>query len=187
MISFAARLLVAHGKRVLITSYTHAAVDTLLMKIMEAGVGSHSHELGLFDLVRLGADNQIHEKVQSVSLSNLATIYEKTKNKTGNTESNSSSVPYIQYLHQIMDGARIVGVSTLSVPRISLLSKMNFDIVIVDEAGQISQPAILGALMKGKKFVLVGDHEQLPPLVQSPIAEEGGKFCVIIFDITVRY
>ena len=39
-ISFVARLLAAHGKKVLITSYTHAAVDTLLMNMMESGVGT---------------------------------------------------------------------------------------------------------------------------------------------------
>lgn len=178
-ISFVARLLAAHGKRVLITSYTHAAVDTLLMKLMECGVGTNSNKYGLCDMVRVGIDNQVHEKVRPIIVSNLATEYEKISLSNqfidGHRKSFSKSKPTIQNLQRIMDSARIVGVSALSVPRTSLLSRMHFDVVIVDEAGQISQPAIIGALVKADKFVLVGDHEQLPPLVLSQVAEQGGK------------
>ena len=35
----------------------------------------------------------------------------------------------------------------------------------MDEAGQISQPASIGPLLKAKRFILVGDDAQLPPLV----------------------
>ena len=68
----------------------------------------------------------------------------------------------------------VVGVSALTAPRSPLLAGQSFDFVIVDEAGQISQPAILGAMMAADKFVLVGDHLQLPPLVKSEVAEEAG-------------
>ena len=42
-----------------------------------------------------------------------------------------------------------------------------FDVCIVDEAGQITLPATLGPLLLAERFVLVGDHLQLPPLVVS--------------------
>lgn len=35
-------------------------------------------------------------------------------------------------------------------------------------------PAALGPLLKARSFVLVGDHNQLPPLVTSKEAEAGG-------------
>lgn len=66
-------------------------------------------------------------------------------------------------------------VTALTAPRSPLLAGQQFDVVIVDEAGQISQPAILGALMAANSFILVGDHMQLPPLVQSEVAEEAGE------------
>ena len=37
--------------------------------------------------------------------------------------------------------------SALTAPRSPLLAGQHFDVVIVDEAGQISQPAVLGAIM----------------------------------------
>ena len=45
---------------------------------------------------------------------------------------------------------------------------------IVDEAGQMLEPVTLGALMVATRFVLVGDHQQLPPLVLSEEAKAQG-------------
>lgn len=45
--------------------------------------------------------------------------------------------------------------------------RRSFDVCIVDEASQITLPASLGPLRYASRFVLVGDHYQLPPLVQS--------------------
>jgi DNA replication ATP-dependent helicase Dna2 len=84
-------------------------------------------------------------------------------------------MPSADSLKRTMSSARIVGVTALSIPRSPLLIGEHFDVVIVDEAGQISQPAIIGALISADSFVLVGDHMQLPPLVSSELAEKGGK------------
>lgn len=46
--------------------------------------------------------------------------------------------------------------------------------MIVDEAGQITEPICLGPLLLARTFVLVGDHYQLPPLVSEPEAEALG-------------
>lgn len=73
-------------------------------------------------------------------------------------------------------------VSALTAPKSPLLAGQHFDVVIVDEAGQISQPAILGALTAADSFVLVGDHMQLPPLVKSEVAEQAGEPCTVPAD-----
>ena len=44
----------------------------------------------------------------------------------------------------------------------------------MDEASQITLPTCLGPLRFADKFVLVGDHFQLPPLVKSSRARKGG-------------
>jgi len=53
-------------------------------------------------------------------------------------------------------------------------SFLQFDVAIIDEAGQLTVPAILGALRFAKRFILVGDEKQLPPLVLSKEAAEAG-------------
>ena len=163
-IAFIARLLAAQGQRVLITSYTHAAVDNLLMKFIESGVhGSHRHP-NCSDLVRIGNKSSCHPDVHPILAAQVALDRE---NLVGGKPSAGA-------LYQVMSEARIVGCTALTVPRTPLLAKQHFDVAIIDEAGQISQPAILGALASADSFVLVGDHMQLPPLVANDAAEQAG-------------
>jgi len=42
-----------------------------------------------------------------------------------------------------------------------------FDLVVIDEAAQLTAPATVGCISFGKRFVLIGDHHQLPAVVQS--------------------
>jgi len=46
-----------------------------------------------------------------------------------------------------------------------IFNKRKFDYCILDEASQITLPVCLGPLRYADRFVLVGDHYQLPPLV----------------------
>lgn len=57
----------------------------------------------------------------------------------------------------------------------ALFSRRKFDYCIVDEASQITLPTCLGPLRFADKFVLVGDHFQLPPLV-----------CIRLFSPAIR-
>lgn len=52
--------------------------------------------------------------------------------------------------------------------------RRKFDYCIVDEASQITLPTCLGPLRSADKFVLVGDHFQLPPIVRKAEARAGG-------------
>jgi DNA replication ATP-dependent helicase Dna2 len=56
----------------------------------------------------------------------------------------------------------------------AIFSRRSFDVCIVDEASQITLPTCLGPLRFADRFVLVGDHHQLPPLVRSHDARKGG-------------
>ncbi|GAA5996337.1 hypothetical protein JCM5350_005702 [Sporobolomyces pararoseus] len=42
-----------------------------------------------------------------------------------------------------------------------------FDVVIIDEAAQATEPACWIPIMRGKKLILAGDHLQLPPTLKS--------------------
>ena len=49
-----------------------------------------------------------------------------------------------------------------------------FDVVVIDEAAQALEVACWGALLKGRRAVLAGDHHQLPPTVLSDAAARSG-------------
>jgi len=48
-----------------------------------------------------------------------------------------------------------------------VLREADFDVAVVDEASQLTEPGTLAAINLADRFVLVGDHQQLPPVVQS--------------------
>jgi DNA replication ATP-dependent helicase Dna2 len=171
VITFLARLLVAHGKRVLITAYTHSAVDNIMMKLMEKGLGVKDRETKLSPLLRIGRQQSCHASIKSIIHTELAANYHQSLSTSTNADGLG---PCAAAFRTVIDAARIVGVSALTLPRSSLLREEHFDVVIVDEAGQMNQPATLGVLTAADSFVLVGDHKQLPPLVNSEIAEAGG-------------
>ena len=42
-----------------------------------------------------------------------------------------------------------------------------FELTVIDEASQLTEPLTLGLIMRGDRFVLIGDDCQLPPVVRS--------------------
>jgi len=145
-IALAVKALVAAGKSVLVTAYTNSAVDNIMRKLLQLGV----------DFVRLRKARSIHPAVQDWSLGGA--------HKPAETSDEVASS---------LDGSSVVGCTCFGV-RHPLFGKRTFDYCIVDEASQISVPAIMGPLLYAARFVLVGDHYQLPPLVVSKKAEAKG-------------
>ncbi|RPF33173.1 DEAD/DEAH box helicase [Streptomyces sp. TLI_185] len=73
---------------------------------------------------------------------------------------------FIRYAHVV--GATCIG--TASRPE---LSGIDFDLAIVDEAGQIGIADALVPLVRARRGVLVGDHKQLPPFLDTEVADWG--------------
>ncbi|KAL1964671.1 hypothetical protein VTN77DRAFT_6697 [Rasamsonia byssochlamydoides] len=139
------RALVSQGKSVLLTSYTHTAVDNILLKIRDDNIR----------ILRLGAPAKVHPEVQQFA--DLAAIPKKT----------------IEELQESYEQSRVVATTCLGVNH-PIFNERVFDYCIVDEASQITLPVCLGPIRMAKTFILVGDHYQLPPLVQSKEAQKGG-------------
>ncbi|WP_456478660.1 IGHMBP2 family helicase [Geoglobus ahangari] len=60
----------------------------------------------------------------------------------------------------------------LSTNSTSFLLDARFDVAVVDEATQSTIPSVLIPISRAEKFVLAGDHRQLPPTVVSQQAKE---------------
>ena len=62
----------------------------------------------------------------------------------------------------------VVGTTSMMLARPFLLHGRHFSLAIVDEASQVLEPGLIGLLSSDQidRFVLVGDHKQLPAVVQ---------------------
>ena len=49
---------------------------------------------------------------------------------------------------------------------------LEFDTLIIDEAGQMTIPLALMGMVKAKKVILAGDHKQLPPIIPETVEGE---------------
>lgn len=140
------KILVSEGKRVLLTSYTHSAVDNILIKLRNTSIS----------IMRLGMKHKVHPDTQKY-VPNYASVKS-----------------YNDYLSKI-NSTSVVATTCLGINDILFtLNEKDFDYVILDEASQISMPVALGPLRYGNRFIMVGDHYQLPPLVKNDAARLGG-------------
>lgn len=64
----------------------------------------------------------------------------------------------------------MVGVTCTSATH-PLLRRKRFDYCIVDEATQVPQPSTIPALLCARVFILVGDPDQLQPVVSNKVAQ----------------
>ena len=72
-------------------------------------------------------------------------------------------------LQESIADSTLVGATCLGIASLGSDVEINFDWVIVDEAGKATPPEILVPICLGRKIVLVGDHKQLPPVVDQAL------------------
>lgn len=146
---------------ILLLAYTNRAVDEICNMLTE-------NEL---DYIRIGNEFSCDPKYSDHLLKEVL-----DKNATLNS------------IKSTLADARIV-VSTTSTmnSNAALFNIKHFDLAIIDEASQILEPNIIGLLTSQhrggraiRKFILIGDHKQLPAVVQQDDTE------VLVEDETVK-
>lgn len=78
-----------------------------------------------------------------------------------------------RHIVQQVLGSADVTCATLTIDE-ELLGDRRFDLVVIDEACQSTEPAIWQAMLRADRIVLAGDHCQLPPTVLSKEAAREG-------------
>ncbi len=73
----------------------------------------------------------------------------------------------------LLDSATVV-CATLTGLDDELLGELPFDLAVIDEAAQTTEPACWIPLLRAKRLVLAGDHCQLPPTILSQEAQQLG-------------
>ena len=169
------------GGSILLMAYTNRAVDEICSKLVEEGL----------DFLRIGSPFSCEKPYREYLIENRT---KECKN--------------IGEIRNLIDGCRVfVGTTTaITSASVSLFRLKSFELAIIDEASQILEPQLLGLLsatkdanitntplFKGEdgggssiqRFVLIGDHKQLPAVVQQ--SEEDSKVteqCLIDIGLT---
>ncbi len=76
-------------------------------------------------------------------------------------------------LDEILNEADVV-CATNSTAGSELMEGRKFDVVVIDEATQATEPSCLISLVSAGKIIMAGDHLQLPPTIQSQEAAQKG-------------
>jgi superfamily I DNA and/or RNA helicase len=132
---------------VLLLSYTNRAVDEICGKLLRDGI----------DFIRVGGALTCSEECRPNLL-----------------ESKVSGITNKDELCRLLKSARVYAGTTSAINAHSEIFRLKqFTLAIVDEASQILEPHIIGLLsaqVDGSpaigKFVFIGDHKQLPAVVQ---------------------
>lgn len=144
--------LLEDGTNVLLLSYTNRAVDEICSKLVEI-----KEEDPSFDFIRIGSDLSCTPEYRKFLLST----------RCANAQSGNE-------VNKAIGACRVFCGTTASLnASMSLFSLKHFSLAIIDESSQILEPHLIGflsAVNNGKesidKFVLIGDHKQLPAVVQ---------------------
>ncbi len=169
-ISRTARL-AAETKRVLITSHTNRAVDNAIAGLPDSIA------------VRVGNPRKLSSEVMKHSVELKAE--EKLEEINATTPEELAEVAALRArqkereIMEILNSARIVG-STLIKCATNPMLDQTFDTVFIDESSQALISAAMIAMDMGKRFVIVGDPYQLPPVLRQ-FRGDSSKFSAFTF------
>jgi len=141
-----------HDCRLLLLSYTNRAVDEMCSKLVDAHL----------DFLRIGSSFTCQDSYKPFLM--------EERVKACNTLSEISDI--------VRSARVVVGTTSTLSAHPEIFDILSFDVAVIDEASQILEPHLLGILCArhGKnpavgKFILIGDHKQLPAVVQQEPSE----------------
>lgn len=142
-LQYMVREALAKGESILLMSYTNRAVDEICGMLSDNAI----------DYIRIGNEYSCDERYHSHLLSEYI--------------ENNPKLTTIR--ERIMGTHVIVGTTSTLQSKSYLFELKSFSMAIIDEASQILEPNLVGLLSKLPKFILIGDHKQLPAVVQQEV------------------
>ena len=140
-------------KSLLLTAYTHRAVDEICDMLVNAGQ----------DFLRIGSEDACDPRFADYLL-----------------DKRMGTRPQLSDIRQQLQQMRIIVATTSTLQaRPFLFQLKHFSLCIVDEASQILEPNIIGILLSKQveRFILIGDHKQLPAVVVQPDDDQRLRDC----------
>jgi len=182
--------------KVLIVSQQNAAVDNAISRYLRALKKTGENEPGI---VRIGDPDKVDNELTNVRLDivqqrfklSLQSAAQQVYQQGDNNES-ALAAHWLGYLatgdqggygphHEelfvsLLADKQLVGATCVGLAsRKAGLDRLQFDVVIIDEAGRSTVPELLIPMLRADKVVLIGDHYQLPPSIAPLLREDSAK------------
>ncbi|MBE2222032.1 MAG: AAA family ATPase, partial [Anaerolineae bacterium] len=189
------RTAVAHGSHVLACAPSNLAVDNLAEQLAADGISlvRLGHPVRILPelqaytldaLVQEQDDYQLAKKLrkEAFGLHGQADKFRRVKPEPGEKKSlrdmaadrlDEARQLEANAIERVLDQAAVI-LSTLTGLDSAILGQREFDLCVIDEAGQSTEPATWIPIVRSQRLVLAGDHQQLPPTILSRQAEQEG-------------
>jgi hypothetical protein len=202
------RQAVRRGERVLACAPSNLAVDNLLERLVAAGERAvrlghparvlpalREHTLDL--MVEEHADARLARKLakEAFALFRKAGKFTRAKPEPGARRDMRQEARLLladarrledHAAERILDAAAVLCATTTGLDA-EVLGPRRFDLVVIDEAAQSTEPGCWVPLLRGGRVVLAGDHCQLPPTVVSREAAAQGYGVSLMERLVERY
>jgi DNA replication ATP-dependent helicase Dna2 len=134
---------------VLLGAFTNTAVDKMLLALLD-------HDPSI-RFLRVGRSSDSPEVARRLGAA------------AGDLFTDDLALKYgtVRAVREALQRAPIVAATAHRASTLPYLRMRAFEIAIVDEAGQLTEPLTLGLITRARRFVLVGDDRQLPPVVRT--------------------
>ena len=162
--------------RILVVSQANVAVDNVLEGLLDIGFCED-------EIIRCGNTGKISERVKKLSLEGRVARYlEKIRQEECEERLASFRKMWIDLIEKyssyhlvgesVLSEFPIIGATCIGLAQKGFgLERLNFDLVIIDEAGKALPGELLLPINRAKKAIVIGDHKQLPPVVDPALMD----------------
>lgn len=164
------------ASKILVVSQANVAVDNVLRGLPKMGIPRSC-------IVRCGNDDKISDELKDFSLDKQVELYTESLSEPCRAD----LMPYRKIWRDMMKNAETQGLvgeyllkkfSVTGATCVGLakkhfgLDRLSFDLVIADEAGKALPGELLLPINRAKKIIIIGDHKQLPPVIDPAFFDE---------------
>lgn len=164
------------ASNILVVSQANVAVDNVLKGLLTELPNT---------LIRCGQADKIDDRIMDISFERKYDNYlQKMKLKTRENCNSAILDKWMEIVNPdrgynpdigelIMKRHRIIGATCVGLAKKRIgLDRLIFDLVIIDEAGKALPAEVLIPYIKARKVILIGDHKQLPPTINTALFDE---------------
>ncbi|MBQ2227457.1 MAG: IGHMBP2 family helicase [Methanobrevibacter sp.] len=149
----------------------HRKIDNLIekRKVHTKPTPQYRRGFGDYDILHLASKGKGGRGISSEKMKSMANWIEINQE----IDEAHDEIKRIEnrMIKEIVDSSDVI-LATNSSAALESISHVKFDVAIIDEASQATIPSILIPIAKAHRFILAGDHKQLPPTIISERAHE---------------